>query len=233
MFDAEAECCHETQLARLAVADTRRPRMWRSFPAADQSPPADSVLPAAAAKTRQLIDSFTNLNSGKPNEISDSRHRHLCKRLLFEIPTYSLHGRLVTFRAAGADSSRPDTLSKSLRPKQHLFHPTLKLPLRTSDPSPPPTKPTASPTKASRLSFHTVVLCAILVQDLQRDFQREQRNSPPKRKRTDNDMADVEMTDAPKTKSSKAGPSGGDAGDNKPRFEVKKVTSKVSFQATV
>ena len=35
-------------------------------------------------------------------------------------------------------------------------------------------------------------------------------------------MADVEMTDAPKTKSSKAGPSG-DAGENKPRFEVKKV----------
>lgn len=30
------------------------------------------------------------------------------------------------------------------------------------------------------------------------------------------------MTDAPKAKSSKAGPSG-DAGENKPRFEVKKV----------
>ena len=36
-------------------------------------------------------------------------------------------------------------------------------------------------------------------------------------------MADVEMTDAPKTKSSKAGPSSGDAGDNKAKFEVKKV----------
>ena len=37
-------------------------------------------------------------------------------------------------------------------------------------------------------------------------------------------MADVEMTDAPKAKSSKAGPSG-DAGEAKPRFEVKKVRS--------
>ena len=36
-------------------------------------------------------------------------------------------------------------------------------------------------------------------------------------------MADVEMTDAPKTKSSKAGPSSGDAGENKAKFEVKKV----------
>ena len=38
-------------------------------------------------------------------------------------------------------------------------------------------------------------------------------------------MADVEMTDAgaaPKVKTSKAGPSGGEAGDKK-RFEVKKV----------
>lgn len=31
------------------------------------------------------------------------------------------------------------------------------------------------------------------------------------------------MTDAPKAKSSKAGPSG-DGGENKPRFEVKKVS---------
>jgi hypothetical protein len=38
-------------------------------------------------------------------------------------------------------------------------------------------------------------------------------------------MADVEMTDAPKAKSSKAGPSG-DGGENKPRFEVKKVPSQ-------
>lgn len=40
-------------------------------------------------------------------------------------------------------------------------------------------------------------------------------------------MADVEMTDAgaaPKVKTSKAGPSGGEAGEKK-RFEVKKVTS--------
>jgi hypothetical protein len=43
------------------------------------------------------------------------------------------------------------------------------------------------------------------------------------KRRHSSDMADVEMTDAPKTKSSKAGPSGGDAGDNKARFEVKKV----------
>ena len=35
-------------------------------------------------------------------------------------------------------------------------------------------------------------------------------------------MADVEMTDAPKAKTSKAGPSA-DGGENKPRFEVKKV----------
>ena len=40
-------------------------------------------------------------------------------------------------------------------------------------------------------------------------------------------MADVEMADAgaPKMKTSKAGPSGGEAGEKK-RFEVKKVCSK-------
>jgi hypothetical protein len=39
-------------------------------------------------------------------------------------------------------------------------------------------------------------------------------------------MADVEMTDAPKAKSSKAGPSG-DAGESKARFEVKKVCTDI------
>ena len=56
-------------------------------------------------------------------------------------------------------------------------------------------------------------------------LESEVAQTPSKRiKVTDllNTMADVEMTDAPKTKSSKVGPSGGD-GENKPRFEVKKV----------